>query len=312
MVASYLRYFSSTFLWFFFNPFGLWQGVAQVLGQIVAVGRGLIGPSQPGEPPPLSLPFDGSWTVVKGGVEKTSSHSWSIVAQRYAYDFYVTDDLGKSHRGAGRELEDYYAFGKAVLAPADGTVVEARDDIRDFPHPGAGWIDWRTRDFRGNFILIRHGERAYSLIAHLKQGSCQVNKGDRVQAGQIVGQCGNSGHSTEPHIHFHLQDHPNFYFASGLPIRFVGFEMQAIDAERVERFASGYITADHKVASLPDDQDHGGYGAEAAQLVVARPNALDLAANLILAVLTVLGIVVVYGEIAQLAYSIFDLVLRST
>lgn len=219
-----IKYFVSTLIWFFFNPFGFWQGIAQNVGQVVAGIRSLIdNPTKLQGQIALSLPFEGYWTIAKGGTDKANSHSWSVITQRYAYDFYVTDNHGKSHQGNGKRLEDYYAFGKAVLAPADGTVVEVRNNIRDFPHPGTGQIDWRTPDLRGNYVVIRHGERAYSLVAHLKQGSCRVNKGDLVLRGQVIGECGNSGHSTEPHIHFHLQDHPNFYLAIGLPILFHEF-----------------------------------------------------------------------------------------
>jgi len=167
IAVSYIRYFASIFAWFFLNPFGLWQGMAQVLGQVVAVTRAVVfNRAKSEEHIALSLPFGGYWTVGKGGVTKTTSHSWRVIAQRYAYDFYVTDDDGKSHQGNGERLEDYYAFGKAVLAPADGIVVEVQNGIRDYPNPGKGWIDWRARDMRGNYVVIRHGERAYTVIAH--------------------------------------------------------------------------------------------------------------------------------------------------
>lgn len=305
-----IRYLISTFLWFFLNPFGFWQGMAQALGQTVAVIRSLIVYSTtPQEPIPMSLPFEGCWTVAKGGVNKTDSHSWSVIAQRYAYDFYITDDDGRSHRDSGKRLEDYYAFSMAVLAPADGTVVEVRDGIRDFPYPGTGQIDWRTRDLRGNYIIIRHDQHVYSLIAHLKQGTCRVKRGDWVQRGQVIGECGNSGHSTEPHIHFHLQNHPNFYLAIGLPIQFRDFEIQGTDSDNVERHSLGYISKGQKVANLPNEQGVAWHDKGAAKVMGATVNFWDLISNLVLSALTILGVFWIFRVLAGVVQSILQLML---
>ncbi|MGQ9611368.1 MAG: hypothetical protein ACUVSL_08415 [Chloroflexus sp.] len=96
-MLNYTRYLISALLWFFLNPFGFWQGMMQVFGQVVAVGRSLFAHSTNSKQPTvLSLPFEGYWTVANGGVDKKHAHSWSVIAQRYAYDFYVTDDEGKS------------------------------------------------------------------------------------------------------------------------------------------------------------------------------------------------------------------------
>ncbi len=287
-----IRYVVSSILWFFFNPFGFWQGVAQVLGQAVATVNAFIFKSiLKSDPVPMSLPFKGCWTVVKGGITKVDSHSWSIIAQRYAYDFYVTDNDNKSHKGSGKDLEDYYAFGKPVIAPADGVVVEVRDDIRDFPHSGTGWIDWRSPDLRGNYVIICHDRYLYSLIAHLKQGSCKVKKGDRVQRGQIIGECGNSGVSTEPHIHFHLQHHPNFFLSVGMPILFMNFKLQEPGTDNFAKRSLGYISKGHKVANLQDEQDITLPDKETVPLVDTSVSFWDVVSSLLQATMTLLGIV---------------------
>ena len=134
-----------------------------------------------------------------------------------------------------------------ILAAADGEVVAARDAHRDHPAPGSGAIDWRARDIRGNFVVIRHAAREYSVLAHLLRGSVSVRPGDRVCRGQVIGRCGNSGHSTEPHLHFHVQDHPNFYLAVGRPVHFARFrrdrEGSAVEVEE------GYLRAGEIVAT---------------------------------------------------------------
>ncbi|MGQ9877260.1 MAG: M23 family metallopeptidase [Chloroflexus sp.] len=310
-MTNYMWYLSSTLLWFFLNPFGFWQGMMQVFGQVVAVGRSLFAHSTNSKQPiALSLPFEGYWTVANGGVDKKHSHSWSVIAQRYAYDFYITDDQGKSYQGAGKKPEDYYAFGRAVLAPADGTVVEVRDDMRDFPHSGTGWIDWRTRDLRGNYIVIKHDEQAYSLIAHLKQGSCGVTKGDFVQRGQVIGLCGNSGHSTEPHIHFHLQNHPNFYLAIGLPVQFMHVAVQAIGSERVEVLPRGYITKNHNVANLSGDDGSNQPAKETTQIIDASVSLSDFITSLVSCLLTILGVLAILRYLVYAVQLVGESLLR--
>lgn len=218
-----VRYLLASFL-SLLNPFVFMQSLLHSFGQVAVLVR-LRGQL----PSPVTRvaegyrpPFRGTWTVAKGGVDPHSSHSWGILNQRFAYDFYVTDERGQSHRGSGERLEDYYAFGREVVAPKDGVVVAVRDGIRDFPHPGRGWIDFLAWDFRGNWVTIRHAADEYSFIAHFRRGSIRVRPGQTVRAGEVLGLCGNSGHSTEPHIHFHVQDRPNFYWAAGLPVRFGG------------------------------------------------------------------------------------------
>ena len=77
----------------------------------------------------------------------------------------------------------------------------------------------------GNHLVLDLGDGAYAVLAHLRRGSLRVTKGQRVAAGEQVAECGNSGNSTEPHLHFQLQDHPSVLFAAGLPFRLARFEV---------------------------------------------------------------------------------------
>src|SRR5256886_6799504 len=141
---------------------------------------------------------------------------WPTVCLR----FVAVDEQGQRHRATGRLKEDYLSYGQPVLAPADGVVAQVRDGVRDAIAVGTGWVDWRSKDFRGNLVVIRHAEGEYSLLAHLVPGSIALRAGDRVQRGQRVGLCGHSGHSTEPHLHFQVQDRGNFFLAASLPLAF--------------------------------------------------------------------------------------------
>ncbi len=215
-----------------FTPWGIFTQVLQVAGQLAAYVRyrGAMPSTECHTPETeLRLPVESEWTVVNGGVTPDTSHSWEIYAQRYAYDFLVTDDEGETHNGDGDELDDYYAYGKPVVAPADGTVVDVSDRRRDYPGVGTTLVEWRTWDIAGNHVTIEHTAGEYSFLAHLKRGSTTVAEGDEVEAGDVVGRCGNSGHSSEPHLHYQLQDTPSFWVAAGLAPRFSGVEVERND-----------------------------------------------------------------------------------
>ncbi|MFB6270216.1 MAG: M23 family metallopeptidase [Halobacterium sp.] len=231
------RYLGTALAWSV-TPWGILTQLLQIGGHFAAMWRYRREyPSTDRHVPgtELSLPFDGEWTVVNGGVTEATSHSWGIVSQRYAYDFLVTDDDGDTHADDGTSLDDYYAFGEPIRAPADGTVVKTKDGLRDFPRPGHGWVEWRTWDIRGNHVVVKHADGEYSLLAHLKEGSVAVEPGDDVARGDVVGECGNSGHSGEPHLHYLLQDVENFWTAAGLVPRFADATVSRDDDMRDER-----------------------------------------------------------------------------
>lgn len=251
----YLRYFASILVWQFLNPFGIWQSILQNGGQIFAILRSRR--SKTDLPSiSMSLPFDGYWKVVKGGIDKPTSHSWNILSQRYAYDFIYYGEDGKAYEGNGRKAESYYAFDQEVLAPADGTLIKVRNNIQDHPSAGTGTIDLLTRDMRGNYLMIHHGKNVYSLIAHLKKNSCTVRQGDFVKRGQVIGRCGNSGHSTQPHIHFHVQDTPNFFLAIGVPILFKKIEVRNDSSLMMREVTNGYISRNNSVRNLIQKEEN--------------------------------------------------------
>lgn len=149
----------------------------------------------------LRLPFDGEWFVMNGGDTETVNHHHANKAQRFAFDFTVIDEDGHNFKSDGKANEDYYCFGRPVLAPAGGVVVEAVNGVRD-NKPGQG----NYLAAAGNYIIIQHQPGEFSFIAHLKQNSLKIKRGDKVTAGQQLGQCGNSGVSFASHLHYHLQD----------------------------------------------------------------------------------------------------------
>ncbi len=175
---------------------------------------------------PLRLPFDGEWTVFWGGRTVDQNYHTQFRNQRFAYDLVVTKD-GKSHDGGGEKNEQYHCFGIPVLAPAAGVVVAAEDGVPDnVPR------EMNAAQPLGNYVIIDHGNGEFSFLAHFKNGSLQVEKDAHVKAGQPLGLCGNSGNSSEPHLHYHLQNSAEFANGDGLP---APFESYSADGEPVER-----------------------------------------------------------------------------
>lgn len=165
------------------------------------------------------LPLDGPVTVVWGGPTLDANYHAIMPDQRWAYDLLVTSG-GRSFRGEGARLEDYHAYGRPVLAPADGVVRIAHDREPD----GAigQWGVWRAL---GNHVVLEVAPAEFLFIAHLQRGSVGVEAGERVRAGQVLGRVGNSGNSSEPHIHVHLQDTAKPYLGEGIPFYFHGYRL---------------------------------------------------------------------------------------
>jgi murein DD-endopeptidase MepM/ murein hydrolase activator NlpD len=174
----------------------------------------------------LRLPFEGAWDVAWGGRTIEQNQHAAVVDQRFAYDFLVVEG-GTTHRGDGTRNEDYFAYGRPVLAPAAGRVVVVVDGIAENV-PGS--MD--AAHLAGNHVIVDHGNGEFSLLAHLVPGSLTVKVGDQVAAGQKLGRCGNSGHSSEPHLHYHLQTTSRVGQGEGLPAPFLDY---VADGGRVAR-----------------------------------------------------------------------------
>jgi murein DD-endopeptidase MepM/ murein hydrolase activator NlpD len=164
---------------------------------------------------PMSLPFKGEWTVFWGGDTKEQNYHVVAKFQKNAFDIIQTNQSGKSYKTDGKKNEDYYAFGQDILSPCDAEVVFAVDGIKD-NMPGA----MNTFYITGNAVLLKTSNKEYILLAHFKQSSVKVKQGDKVKQGQLLGSCGNSGNSSEPHLHFHLQNVEDFAAATGVKCYF--------------------------------------------------------------------------------------------
>lgn len=152
-----------------------------------------------------------------------------FLAERFAIDFLRIDDQG-TFAGDPTRNDSYFVFGADVLAVAAGTIAEATDgaaeNIPTQPLPPA---DLTTAP--GNHVVLALDDGRFALYAHLQTGSVRVHPGDRVRRGDVLGLVGNTGNSTEPHLHFHVMDRPSPLVSDGLPYTFDRFDLQArIDA----------------------------------------------------------------------------------
>jgi hypothetical protein len=162
----------------------------------------------------FQLPLDGPVTVAWGGPTLTVNYHATLPDQRWAYDLLIANE-GRTFRSDGRRLDDYYAYGRPVLAPASGVVRAIHDGLPD------GVVgQWSLLRGPGNHVVLEVAEDEFLFIAHLQPGSIAVAPGDRVSTGMLIGRAGNSGNSSEPHVHLHLQDTAAPYLAEGIPFYF--------------------------------------------------------------------------------------------
>ncbi|MBA2665350.1 MAG: M23 family metallopeptidase [Bradymonadaceae bacterium] len=212
-----------------FNPPALRRSRTVGFGALIVVG--VLG-NVPLIAPPLStqnwvsehayrLPFDGEWTTLAGGPSRATNYHATTATFRWGYDFALMRE-GRRFTGTGARLEEHHCFGQPVLASAPGKVVTAVDFEAD-NKPG----EPTATAVLGNHVVIEVGPGEYLFFSHLRQNAVPVKKGEQVERGQKIGECGNSGRSVEPHVHVHLQNSLKFPFSESLPLRFSSYEADA-------------------------------------------------------------------------------------
>ncbi|MBY0086313.1 M23 family metallopeptidase [Brevibacillus brevis] len=161
-----------------------------------------------------SAPFTGEWYVFWGGQNVLSNYHYEVESQRYAYDLIQVKD-GLSYKGDPAKNESYFAFGQEIHAPQAGTVVHVVHDIKDNVPVGA----MNAQQPAGNVVILDHGNGEYSYFAHLKEGSAKVKVGDRLEKGDLLGLCGNSGNSSEPHLHYQVSDGKDLFHSKSIRVQ---------------------------------------------------------------------------------------------
>jgi hypothetical protein len=205
----------------------------------------------------LGPPLRGDNWLAANGPSPTSSHRCTelpldghlYVTQRFAIDWVRIDAENKTFSGDRKVNASYHAYGVEAIAVAPGTVVEVKDGIpENVPGDRAVAIDRET--VAGNYVLLDLSGGRRALYAHFQPGSLRVKKGDKVKRGQVLGLVGNSGNSTEPHLHFHVADGATALAAEGVP-----YQLEAFDAR-------GLLAGDkqHRVRELPMENEVVDFG----------------------------------------------------
>ncbi len=188
----------------------------------------------------VSAPLQGDNWLAGNGASNTSAHrithlvfhGHDYFAQRYAIDFVQIGKNGITHSGDRTNNKNYYAYGKDVLSVAAGRVVEVKDNIpENIPQSDKLAVTLSEETIGGNHVIVDIGHGKYAFYGHMIPHSIHVKVGDAVTRGQVLGKLGNSGNSSEPHLHFHIVDRPNPLGGNGLAYGFDHFAVR--DAKSV-------------------------------------------------------------------------------
>ena len=163
----------------------------------------------------ITPPLRGKNWLAGNGPSNTSDHRRTFIvidgiphiAQRYAIDWVQIDEKGSTYKGAAKDNRNYYCYGAEALAAADATVVEVKDGIpENTPGEASHAVEITLETVAGNHVNLDLGGGVFAMYAHFQPGSIRVKVGDKVSRGQVLGLVGNSGNSSEPHLHFQLMD----------------------------------------------------------------------------------------------------------
>jgi murein DD-endopeptidase len=191
----------------------------------IPVGRGAIA---------ISSPLRGDHWLAGNGPSNSSGHRRALlpidghaaIAQRFAIDWVRLRDDGKTFHDDEKDNKNYLAYGTDALAVADGVVTEVKDGIpENIPGIDSRAVPITLETVGGNHVILDIGGGHFAFYAHLQPGTLRVKLGEKVRRGQVLGLVGNSGNSTEPHLHFHIENANSPLGAEGLPYSLPWFEV---------------------------------------------------------------------------------------
>lgn len=184
--------------------------------------------------PQIESPLRGNNWVAANGPSNTSAHRRALIvidgaphfAQRYAIDWVQAGSDSQTFTGDPHDNHSYHCFGAEAHAIADGVVVEVKDGIpENTPRSDKLAVPITLETVAGNHVNLDLGGGVYAMYAHLQPGSIRVKVGDKVTAGQVIGLVGNTGNSSEPHLHFQLMNRNSPMASDGIPYTFANYEI---------------------------------------------------------------------------------------
>lgn len=217
-------------------------------------------------PVEVDAPVRGRWVAINSPATKVPSHGTRLYGQTYAIDILHPRPEGVPYGfgwGLGmRRPEEFSTFGEPVCAVADGTVIRTVDRSRDHRSRESYWalaylfvveaivrLLGGARFVAGNHVVVDHEDGVFSVYCHLQRGSVAVRVGQRVETGEQLGMVGNSGNTTEPHLHFQFVDDARLQAAAGMPFR---WRDVTFTGEQDQSWSKKPVSTD-VVAGLPAD-----------------------------------------------------------
>lgn len=181
----------------------------------------------------ISPPLRGENWLAANGPSNISIHRRALIpinghayiSQRYAIDWAQLYPDGKTYHGDSKDNRSYRAYGTEIHAVADGVVTETKDGIQqNVPHEKPV-VPITLETIGGNHVILQIGDSLFAFYAHMQPGSLRVKVGDKVRRGDVLGLLGNSGNSTEPHLHFHICNASSELACEGLPYSFPSYDV---------------------------------------------------------------------------------------
>ena len=172
------------------------------------------------------------------------------VPEEFALDIEKLGAHGHLYGTKGLRFTDYYRYGAAVMAAADGVVIKTANNVPEpvaaMQQTGESAKSYAARHLSeeqrlfglaperaaGNFVLLDHGNGEYSLYAHMQRGSVPVRVGQRMKTGDVLGKLGSSGNSTDPHLHFQVCNKPAVLMCEGIPVEFSNLSILEAEGQR--------------------------------------------------------------------------------
>jgi murein DD-endopeptidase len=183
----------------------------------------------------IAPPLRGDGWLAGNGPSNTSVHRRALIpidgrayiSQRFAIDWVQLHEDGKTYRGDPLDNKNYRAYGTEIHSVADGTVTEVKDGIpQNTPGATSRAVPITLETIGGNHVIVQIGPGLFAFYAHMQPGSIRVKMGDKVNRGQVLGLVGNTGNSSEPHLHFDICDASSMLACEGLPYAFQSFEVE--------------------------------------------------------------------------------------
>jgi len=210
------------------------------IGELSVTGDAVAVSTQ--KPIAIAAPLKGDGWRAVNGPGRDSAHRRALIpvdggariAQRFAIDWVKVGADGRTFTGNVQDNKSYLAYGADAIAVADATVAATRDGIpENVPGPASRAVPITLETIGGNHVALDLGGGRFAFYAHLQPGSLRVKVGDRVRTGQVLGLVGNSGNSTEPHLHFHVGNGVSLG-SEGLPYAIIGRTGMPMQNTRVD------------------------------------------------------------------------------